>query len=39
MVRADVCYLIAESPKAHGIFDAPEETKRKVTLEACLDLE
>ena len=30
MVRADVCYLIAESPKAHGIFDAPEETKRKV---------
>lgn len=30
MVRADVCYLIAEDPKAHGIFDEPEETQRKV---------
>lgn len=30
MVRADVCELIAESPQAHGIFDAASETKRKV---------
>jgi len=30
MVRADVCELIAESPQAHGIFDAAAETKRKV---------
>lgn len=30
MVRADVCELIAESPKAHGIFDDPEVIRRKV---------
>lgn len=30
MVRADVCTLIAENPKAHGIFDGPQETGRKV---------
>ena len=30
MVRADVANLIAESPKAHGIFDAPTESTRKV---------
>lgn len=30
MVRADVCYLITEEPKAHGIFDAPAEITRKV---------
>lgn len=26
----DVCYLVAESPTAHGIFDPPEETPRMV---------
>ena len=26
----DVIYLIAEDPAAHGIFDAPTETKRMV---------
>ena len=30
MIRAKVAYLIAEDPKAHGIFDAPAETMRKV---------
>lgn len=30
MVRADVCTLISENPKAHGIFDDPQETGRKV---------
>lgn len=30
MVRADVCELITEAPKAHGIFDTVTETKRKV---------
>ncbi len=30
MVRADVCYLIAEDPKAHGIFDDATEISRKV---------
>ena len=29
MVRADVIELISETPGAHGIFDAPEETKQK----------
>ena len=33
MVRADVCELIAESPEAHGVFDAPTRTKRKVFCE------
>ena len=28
--RDDVCYLVAESPEAHGIFDAPVETPRMV---------
>lgn len=30
MVRADVCYLVAENPEAHGIFDKPTETPRMV---------
>jgi SPP1 family predicted phage head-tail adaptor len=30
MILAKVAYLIAEDPKAHGIFDAPAETMRKV---------
>lgn len=29
MVRADVIELVSESPAAHGVFDAPEETKQK----------
>lgn len=28
--RDDVCYLVAEDPRAHGIFDKPEETPRMV---------
>lgn len=28
MVRADVIELVAETPAAHGIFDAPTETKQ-----------
>ena len=30
MIRQDVLYLIAESPKAHGAFDAATETRRMV---------
>lgn len=30
MIRDDICYLVAESPAAHGIFDAPQETPRMV---------
>lgn len=30
MTRAKAAYLIAESPAAHGIFDEPTETKRKI---------
>ena len=30
MIRAKVAELIVESPKAHGIFDAPTESTRKV---------
>lgn len=31
MIRNDdVCYLVAEDPQAHGIFDKPEETPRMV---------
>ena len=30
MIRDDICYLVAESPAAHGIFDAPQETARMV---------
>lgn len=30
MVRADVCYLIAEDPSAHGVHDAPEASRRMV---------
>lgn len=30
MIRDDVCYLISESPGAHGIFDAPTETRTMV---------
>ncbi len=30
MTRAKAAYLIAENPKAHGIFDEPEEPKRKI---------
>ena len=33
MVRADVCQLIAESPEAHGVFDAATLTKRKAYCE------
>lgn len=30
MIRDDVCYLVAESPEAHGIFDKPTEPPRMV---------
>lgn len=30
MIRAKVAYLITEDPKAHGIFDDPQESLRKV---------
>ena len=30
MAKADVITLIAESPKAHGIYDNPETTERTV---------
>jgi SPP1 family predicted phage head-tail adaptor len=30
MIRARVAELITEAPKAHGIFDTPAETTRKV---------
>lgn len=30
MVRSDICYLVAEDPAAHGIFDKPEEAPRMV---------
>ncbi len=30
VIRDDVCYLVAESPEAHGIFDKPTETARAV---------
>ena len=30
MIRDDVCYLVAESPEAHGIFEKPVETPRMV---------
>lgn len=30
MIRDDVCYLVAEAPEAHGIFDRPTETERMV---------
>ncbi|MBP3657577.1 MAG: hypothetical protein J6K32_12920 [Clostridia bacterium] len=30
MPRSDVIALIAESPKAHGIYDNPETTERTV---------
>lgn len=30
MVRADVIYLVAEDPGAHGVFDQPEEIRRRV---------
>lgn len=29
-MRADVLYLVAESPADHGVFDKPTETSRKV---------
>ncbi len=25
MICDDICYLIAENPQAHGVFDAPDE--------------
>ena len=28
MIYAKICYLIGESPKAHGIFDDPQEERR-----------
>ncbi len=30
MNRSDVLYLVAENPAAHGVFDKPTETARKV---------
>ena len=30
MIRARTAILIGETPQAHGIFDAPAETQRKV---------
>lgn len=30
MVRADVCYLVAETPGTHGLFDTPEKAERMV---------
>ena len=30
MMRSDVLYLVAEEPSAHGVFDKPTETPRKV---------
>lgn len=30
MNRSDVLYLVAENPTAHGVFDKPTETARKV---------
>lgn len=30
MVLTDVCYLISESPVAHGVFAQKERTERKV---------
>lgn len=30
MIRDDVCYLVAEEPAAHGVFDRPAETARMV---------
>lgn len=29
-IRDDVCFLVAEAPKAHGVFDKPEESPRMV---------
>lgn len=30
MVRADVCYLVTETPGTHGLFDTPESAERMV---------
>ena len=30
LIRDDVCYLVSESPEAHGIFELPVETSRMV---------
>lgn len=30
MIRDDVLFLIGEQPQAHGIFDAPQETRTMV---------
>lgn len=30
MIRADVCYLIKETPGTHGVFDTPQRTERMV---------
>lgn len=30
MIAADVLFLVAEDPGAHGVFDKPTETARKV---------
>ena len=35
MRRADVCYLIRESPGTHGLFDAAERTERMVYCTIC----
>lgn len=34
-MRADVIYLVAESPTAHGVFDRPTKTKRMVYCEVA----
>ena len=30
LLRADVCYLIAEEPARHGVFDQPTETTERM---------
>ena len=30
MLHSDVCYLIADAPKAHGVYDSPQATERMV---------
>lgn len=30
MLKADIIYLVKESPEAHGVFDSPTESNRMV---------
>ena len=30
MLHSDVCYLITDAPKSHGVYDRPESTERMV---------